>query len=189
MTITPPTPDDLTPLPALTLVLGGARSGKSRLAEALVLAHLAKRGGAPARYIATAPAPGDDTEMAARIAAHQTRRGADWTTVEAPGDLTEALTEGPPGSPILLDCLTLWLANLMFADTDPAPHISQLPHLLDQASGPVVAVSNEVGLGIVPDHPLGRTFRDAQGTLNQTIARHAPRTILVTAGLPLILKG
>ena len=165
----------------LTLVLGGARSGKSRYAEGL-FASLP----APWFYIATAEA--GDAEMAARIAEHRTRRGNAWTTVEAPRDLVGAL-EAHGKAPILVDCLTLWLTNLLLADADIDAESERLEAALARAEAPVVLISNEVGSGIVPDNALARRFRDLQGILNQRVAAQAERVVLMVAGLPLILKG
>jgi adenosyl cobinamide kinase/adenosyl cobinamide phosphate guanylyltransferase len=165
----------------LTLVLGGARSGKSRYAEGLIGALPP-----PWTYIATAEA--GDSEMAERIAAHRARRGAQWHTAEAPRDLAGALTSCR-SVPVLVDCLTLWLSNLMLAEADVEAEIVRLEQALADATAPVVLVANEVGFGIVPVHPLGRRFRDLQGVLNQRIAARADRVVLVVAGLPLAVKG
>lgn len=167
-------------VPPFTLVLGGARSGKSRHAERLV-ASLPP----PWIYLATAQA-GDD-EMAARIAAHRARRDACWHTVEAPRDLRGALA-ACADTPVLLDCVTLWLSNLMLAEADIAAEMDGLEAALAAATAPVVAVANEVGSGIVPEFALGRRFRDLQGTLNQRLAARADRVVLMVAGLPLALK-
>jgi len=169
----------------LTLVLGGARSGKSRYAESLI-ATLPPRFQPPWAYIATAEA-GDD-EMAERIAAHRARRGSSWQTIEAPRDLASAL-QSFQRRPILVDCLTLWLSNLLLAGVDIDTEIARLEEALAAAAAPAVLVANEVGYGLVPDHPLGRRFRDLQGLLNQRIAARADRVVLVVAGLPLALKG
>jgi adenosylcobinamide kinase / adenosylcobinamide-phosphate guanylyltransferase len=168
-------------VPKLTFVIGGARSGKSRFAEGLI-ATLPP----PWRYVATAEA--GDEEMAARIEAHRERRGRSWHTTEAPRDLQSALAKGD-GPPVLVDCLTLWLSNLMLAEADIEAEIDKLDEVLAATTAPTVVVSNEVGLGIVPDFPLGRRFRDMQGILNQRVAARADRVILMTAGLPLALKG
>jgi adenosylcobinamide kinase/adenosylcobinamide-phosphate guanylyltransferase len=166
----------------LTLVLGGARSGKSRYAERLVEAAASC-----GTYCATAE-PGDD-EMAARIAAHRARRSPFWRTIEAPLRLAEAVSaEARPGRPVLVDCLTLWLSNLMFAEARLEDEFTTLRMALRDAAGPVVLVSNEVGLGLVPETPLGRRFRDEAGWLNQDIAALADRVVFVVAGLPLVLK-
>jgi adenosylcobinamide kinase/adenosylcobinamide-phosphate guanylyltransferase len=165
----------------LTLVIGGARSGKSRHAESLITALPP-----PWVYVATAQAL--DAEMAARIGAHQGRRGAGWTTIEAPREL--AATVAAHGkAPVLIDCLTLWLSNLLLAEADCDAEIGRLDQVLAQAAAPVVCVSNEVGLGIVPDNALARRFRDLQGLLNQRIAARADRVVLMVAGLSLTMKG
>ena len=170
-------------LPAVTLILGGARSGKSRHAEALVIGAAAS-----ATYIATAE-PGD-AEMAARIAEHRARRGTFWRTVETPLDLAAAiLVHADPSRPILVDCLTLWLSNLLCAGRIVEHESEALCAALRDAAGPVVLVANEVGLGLVPATPLGRQFRDAAGRLNQRVAALADRVVFVAAGLPLVLKG
>lgn len=164
-----------------TFVIGGARSGKSRYAESLITAQPP-----PWAYIATAQAI--DEEMTARIAAHRARRTADWTTVEAPHDLAAAL-QACTDRPVLVDCLTLWLSNLMLANADLEAQMMNLEAVLPKITGPLVVVSNEVGAGIVPDHRLGRRFRDVQGVLNQRMAACADRVIFTVAGLPLVLKG
>jgi len=168
-------------VPKLTFVLGGARSGKSRYAESLITALPP-----PWVYVATAEA-GDD-EMAERIKSHRERRGAQWRTLEAPRELAKALSACGDG-PVLIDCLTLWLSNLMLAEANIEEETAQLEKTLVAAHGPVVLVANEVGSGIVPSYPLGRRFRDLQGILNQRIAARAERVILMVAGLPLALKG
>jgi adenosylcobinamide kinase / adenosylcobinamide-phosphate guanylyltransferase len=165
----------------LTFVLGGARSGKSRYAESLITA-----GTPPWTYIATAEA--GDEEMATRIKAHRQRRDSCWRTIEAPRDLAAALAQCGT-TPVLVDCLTLWLSNLMLARTDIEGEIGRLERALLAMKAPVVLVANEVGLGIVPEHPLGRQFRDWQGLLNQRMAAQANRVILMVAGLPLAVKG
>jgi len=131
---------------------------------------------------------GLDAEMAARIEAHRARRGAGWTTIEAPLDLAAALA-AHTRAPILVDCLTLWLSNLMMADAPTEPEFDRLAQALAEAAAPVVLVANEVGSGIVPDNALARRFRDLQGGLNQRIAAQADRVVLLVAGLPLYLKG
>lgn len=165
----------------LTLVLGGARSGKSRYAESLIAALPP-----PWTYLATAEA--GDAEMAARIAAHRARRGPQWRTIEAPRDLAAGLNSCQT-APVLVDCLTLWLSNLMLADADIEAEMVLLEQTLSAAFAPIVLVANEVGSGIVPNNPLGRRFRDRQGVLNQRMAVRADRVVLVVAGLPLAIKG
>ncbi len=164
-------------LPRLALVLGGARSGKSRYAEGLI-------GARPALYVATGQA--HDVEMRARIRDHQSRRGANWTTCEAPLALAEALRAAD--RPVLVDCLTLWLANLLGAQRNPETETQGLIETLPSIRVPVIFVSNEVGLGIVPDNQLARAFRDHAGRLHQAIATIADRVVFVAAGLPLTLK-
>jgi len=165
----------------VTLVLGGARSGKSRYAERLISAT-----SPPWTYVATAEAR--DAEMTERIAMHQARRGSEWRTVEAQSDLVGALASTPAG-PILIDCLTLWLSNRMLADADVDGEVGRLEQALAQHSDAVVIVANEVGCGIVPDNALARRFRDLQGSVNQRIAASADCVVLMVAGLPLPVKG
>jgi adenosylcobinamide kinase / adenosylcobinamide-phosphate guanylyltransferase len=166
--------------PKLSLVLGGARSGKSRLAE-----ELAAASGQPRTYIATAQAW--DDEMRARIAQHVTDRGRGWKTIEAPLDLAGAITAAR--GVILVDCATLWLTNQMLAEADLAQLTAALLKTLSTSEHPVIIVSNEVGWGIVPDNALARRFRDAQGILNQRLAAQADLVVTVIAGLPMVLKG
>ncbi|MHA1189662.1 MAG: bifunctional adenosylcobinamide kinase/adenosylcobinamide-phosphate guanylyltransferase [Alphaproteobacteria bacterium] len=164
------------------LVLGGARSGKSRYAE------LIANSSADRVYIATAEA--GDREMAGRIATHRARRGAGWTTVEEPLALEAAITaNAAPGRALLVDCLTLWLSNVMATGEDAGARGKALGASLVAAPGTIILVSNEVGMGLVPQSPLGRAFRDAQGHLNQQIAGICDTVIFVAAGLPLALKG
>jgi len=173
-------------LPALTLVLGGARSGKSHYAEMLVLAHADTVGVRPV-YVATAHA--GDGDMARRIAEHQARRGARWRTEETLLALADTVDRWSDGSrPVLIDCLTLWLSNIMLAERDIDAEFASLLDSLTRAPGPVVCVANEVGLGIVPEQPLGRAFRDHAGRLNQRVAECADRVDFIAAGLPLTLK-
>jgi adenosylcobinamide kinase/adenosylcobinamide-phosphate guanylyltransferase len=166
----------------VTLVLGGARSGKSRYAECLI-----EQAAVAGTYCATAE-PGD-AEMAERIAVHRARRGAFWHTVETPLDLPQAIAAAAdPARPVLVDCLTLWLSNLLLAGRSPEREAGRLCGALRESNGPVVLVANEVGLGLVPETPLGRRFRDAAGRLNQDIAALADRVVFIVAGLPLVLK-
>jgi adenosylcobinamide kinase / adenosylcobinamide-phosphate guanylyltransferase len=166
----------------LTLVLGGARSGKSRYAESLITAL-------PAPWIYLATAQAHDAEMAERIALHRARRDSGWPTTEAPDDLGLALARAPERAPVLVDCLTLWLSNRMLAEADLDAEIGRLEEALDRRAGTVVLVSNEVGSGIVPDNALARRFRDLQGRLNQRMAARAERVVLMVAGVPLNVKG
>src|SRR5438552_5252582 len=169
-------------LPHLTFVLGGARSGKSRYAEGLVMDCAP-----PWIYIATAEV--HDGEMSAKIATHRNRRDGRWRTVEAPLDLPGAIAaHGNEEQAVLVDCLTLWLSNVMLAGRDLIAEQQRLITALGDASGPLVVVSNEVGLGIVPDNALAREFRDGQGRVNMQVAAMADRVVLIVAGLPLILK-
>lgn len=164
-----------------TLVTGGARSGKSTHAEALAAAT-----GRPRRYIATAQAW--DDEMADRIARHRAQRGPGWTTVEAPLDLCGALAGAVADEVVLVDCLTLWLTNHMLVGHDLAAQAGLLAQGLAACPAPVIAVTNEVGWGIVPDNALARAFRDEQGRLNQRLAAQADHVVAVLCGLPLVLK-
>ncbi len=160
----------------LTFVLGGARSGKSAYAEALVMALPG-----PWTYVATGQA--FDAEMAVRVAEHRARRPAGWRTVEAPLDLAPALAGSEP---VLVDCLTLWVSNLMLAEQEP--DWPMLLAALDARTAPTVIVSNEVGLGIVPDNALARAFRDVAGRLHQRVAARADRVVFMVAGLAMVVK-
>jgi adenosylcobinamide kinase / adenosylcobinamide-phosphate guanylyltransferase len=164
----------------VTLVLGGARSGKSRYAESLLADRVGHR-----IYLATAEAR--DEEMRQRILHHRARRGEGWHTIESPIDIAASIASAG-GDAVLVDCLTLWLSNLMAADRDIDVETSGLCRALAQAQAPVVLVSNETGLGIVPDNPLARQFRDRAGQLNQAVAAMADRVVFIAAGLPLTLK-
>jgi adenosylcobinamide kinase / adenosylcobinamide-phosphate guanylyltransferase len=166
---------------AIILITGGARSGKSVRAESRARGFL----GQPV-YIATAEAL--DAEMRERIARHRARRGNDWIERETPLALVEALDATDGGGARLVDCLTLWLSNLMHAERDWSQEAQLLADALARQDSPVVLVSNEVGLGIVPDNALARAFRDAAGLLNQMIARVADEVEFVVAGLPMRLK-
>lgn len=163
------------------LVTGGARSGKSQIAEDLCLKF-----GRPATYIATAQAW--DDEMRARIALHQSRRGPEWMTIAEPMALLAALQRSDGAGPRLVDCLTLWLTNLMLAEADWQQAARDLLAALPDQRSPIVFVTNEVGMGIVPDNALARAFRDAAGTLNQWVAAAADEVILAVSGLPLKVK-
>ncbi|MGB0749486.1 MAG: bifunctional adenosylcobinamide kinase/adenosylcobinamide-phosphate guanylyltransferase [Magnetospiraceae bacterium] len=172
-------------LPPLTLVIGGARSGKSAYAEALVADH-------SSIYLATADprASRHDREMEQRIRSHQRRRGKQWETVEEPIDLVETFEKlANTHKPVLIDCLTLWVTNVMAVTDRKVPHEGErLVAAMIAHPHPIIAVTNEVGLGLVPETPLGRAFRDHAGTINQMVAAAADRVVFVTAGLPLILK-
>lgn len=168
--------------PSLTLVIGGASSGKSIWAEEFVL----KQKISPV-YIATAQS--FDAEMDLKILNHKRQRGAGWTTIEAPFDAAAPLAEIAPDKPVLFDCATLWLSNHLLAGHDLATEETTLLRALANCRGPVTIVSNEVGAGIVPENALSRQFRDAQGKLNQKLAAQADLVVTVMAGLPLVLKG
>jgi adenosylcobinamide kinase/adenosylcobinamide-phosphate guanylyltransferase len=169
-------------LPPLTLVLGGARSGKSSHAERL-LTGLPP----PWAYVATAEAL--DAEMRQRIDVHQARRGSGWIAYETPLDLTGVLSGDAAGLPCLVDCLTLWVSNLMHANCVIGRETEMLIDALSKRAAPCIMVANEVGLGIVPDNALARQFRDEAGRVNQRIAAAADRVVFIAAGLPIILKG
>jgi adenosylcobinamide kinase / adenosylcobinamide-phosphate guanylyltransferase len=170
------------PLQKLTLVLGGAASGKSAFAESIVTAS-----GLSRIYVATAQVY--DTEMADKVARHRTLRGDGWQTVEEPFDLPGVLGRVRTGHVVLIDCATLWLTNVMLGDHDIPTFEAALLAAIDTCPAPVVVVSNEVGQGIVPDNPLARRFRNAQGGLNRALAGQAGLVVAVMAGLPLVLKG
>lgn len=167
----------------IIFVLGGARSGKSRFAEERTRAFAAEEN----IYIATAECR--DAEMENRIALHRSRRGSEWRTIEAPYQLAETLAaEARDDKAILVDCLTLWLTNHLLAEANLESESERLVSTLVAAKGPVVVVSNEVGLSIVPENALARQFRDEAGRLNQKIAAIADEAWFVVAGLPLRLK-
>jgi adenosylcobinamide kinase/adenosylcobinamide-phosphate guanylyltransferase len=172
----------------LTLVLGGARSGKSRYAQSLCA-------GRPAVYVATAKA-GNDREMQQRIDRHRRDRPATWATVEEAEDVASAaLHARPANAPVIVDCVTVWISNLLWKHRDAT--VQDQEQAVVQAAGEladvgrrrnVIAVSNEVGGGTVPDHPVARTFRDVHGLVNQLLAHEAGRVVFVIAGLPIVLK-
>lgn len=166
--------------PKFSLIVGGARSGKSRLAE-----RLAAVSGLPRSYIATAEIW--DDEMRARIDRHVADRGAGWTTIEAPRDVAGALARSK--GVVLIDCATLWLTNVMLGGGEVEAETATLIAAIARRADPVIVVSNEVGWGIVPDNRLSRDFRDEQGRLNQRLAEAADLVAGVMAGLPLVLKG
>jgi len=164
----------------MLFVLGGARSGKSAFAL-----REAESRSLPLVMIATAEAL--DEEMASRIQRHREERGSNWTTVEAPIDLESALSQVTPGSIVVIDCLTLWLSNLIHAGKDCIQATHQLINALKRHEA--ILIANEVGLGIVPDNALSRLFRDEAGRMNQKVASAADTVVFVAAGLPLYLKG
>jgi adenosylcobinamide kinase/adenosylcobinamide-phosphate guanylyltransferase len=168
-------------LPNLTLVLGGAASGKSKYAETLC-----SDSGLRKIYIATAQV--FDGEMAAKVTKHLDQRGNDWTTIETPVDVARGLATTGASDVVLIDCATLWLTNVILGDLDLDAQTDHLLTALTNTKSRVVIVSNEVGYGIVPDNALSRRFRNAQGQLNQTLASHAQSVVAVMAGLPLVLK-
>ncbi len=168
--------------PSLTLVLGGASSGKTAFAEALVLAQ-------PGRPVYLATAQALDSEMRAKIDRHRTLRGPHWDTIEAPLDIEGALSGLDPSVSVLMDCATLWLTNHLADDQDPGPPSRALVQTLAKAPQPITVVSNEIGQGIVPENAVSRQFREAQGLLNQMLAARADLVIQVVAGLPIVLKG
>jgi adenosylcobinamide kinase/adenosylcobinamide-phosphate guanylyltransferase len=166
---------------AIILVTGGARSGKSTRAEARARAF-------PGRPVYVATAEALDAEMRERIAKHRARRGNEWLECETPLELVTALAETDGQGARLVDCLTLWLSNLMHAERDWEREAILLAEMLARQNSPVVLVTNEVGLGIVPDNALARRFRDAAGILNQMVARVADEVEFVVAGLPMRVK-
>lgn len=171
---------------SVTFVLGGARSGKSAYAQALTEAAAA-RGGRPPVMIATAEAL--DEEMSARIAQHRRERGEGWRTVERPLDLAGAIRALAADDAAAVDCLTLWLSNLMFAERDVEAATDALLAALCDTQAEVVLVSNEVGMSLVPEHALARAFRDAAGRLNRRVAQQADHAVVMFCGLGVALKG
>ncbi len=170
---------------SLTLILGGARSGKSRRAEALAAVHTGE-----VVYLATAPALPGDAEWAARIAAHRARRPAAWRAVEEEVALVATLEgEATPGRLVLVECATTWLGNLLHRGLDAEGEMERLAALLPELPGAIVVVANEVGAGIVPESPLSRRFRDLAGLLNQRLAAAADRVEWLVAGIPVTVKG
>ena len=169
-------------LPSLTLVLGGQRSGKSAYAEDLLCPEQ------KALYVATAQVL--DKEMKERVRIHENRRNRNWMTVEEPFDITSALLlNDKAGRPILIDSLGMWISNLLAHDKDIEKHMLELVRATENIKSSLIFVSDEVGLGIIPDNALARRFIDKLGTLNQLIADRADTVIFVTAGLPMYLKG
>lgn len=169
--------------PNKTLILGGARSGKSRRAQ-----QLAEQNDGELLFVATAEAL--DAEMAERIGIHRQDRGARWRTLEVPLNLAETImTDSDASTVMLVDCLTLWLSNLMHYERDIEDNIRALCNATTQALGTIIFVSNELGMGLVPETALERRFRDEQGRLNQAMARVCDRVEFVAAGLPISLKA
>ena len=169
--------------PKVMLITGGARAGKSRYAERLMRAR-------SARHAVIATAVAGDADMAERIARHKAERDPTWEVIEQPISVRSALRGAArPDRIVLVDCLTLWVSNLMAEKRDIDAEVQGLAGTLRIAAGPVIFVSNEVGLGIVPDNELARTFRDNLGRTNQTIAAAADCVLLMVAGIPLPIKG
>lgn len=169
-------------LPSLTFVLGGAASGKSQIAEQIIV-----NSGLTPIYLATARIW--DDEVQAKVNVHIDRRGADWHTINAPIDPSVPLGLARADQAVLLDCATMWLTNVMLDEVDVMQAQTRLMDGLATCAAPVVVVSNEVGQGIVPDNALARRFRDAQGRLNIALAAQADCVLQVVAGLPQTLKG
>lgn len=169
--------------PRTMLITGGARAGKSRYAERLMSAR-------PAPHAVIATATAGDAEMAARIARHKAERDKSWETIEQPISVRAAIRNAArPDRIVLVDCLTLWISNLMHEGRDIEIEIQGLVGTLHIAAGPVIIVTNEVGLGIVPDNALARAFRDNLGRANQVVAAAADVVLFMVAGIPLVLKG
>ena len=169
-------------LPSLTFVLGGAASGKSRIAENILV-----NSGLNLVYLATSRIW--DDEIQDKVNVHRARRGPEWATVNAPVDLATPLDQATSDQAVLLDCATMWLTNVMLDEDDLATAQAGFLSALKACRAPVVVVSNEVGQGIVPDNALARQFREAQGRLNIALAAQADCVIHVVAGLPRCLKG
>lgn len=168
-------------LPSLTFVLGGAASGKSRIAENIIV-----NSGLNPVYLATARIW--DAEIQDKVDLHRARRGPEWMTVNAPLDLSTPLDQATPDQAVLLDCATMWLTNIMLDEHDLDAEQTALRAALTRCRAPVVVVSNEVGQGIVPENALARRFREAQGRLNIALAEQADHVVHVVAGLPRSLK-
>lgn len=166
----------------LTLVLGGARSGKSRHAQILAMAT-------PPPWIYVATAQALDEEMTDRIAKHKVARGDGWSTIEEPIELARTVTEAPETAPVVVDCITLWLSNLMLGEHDVDAAVAEFIKCLDGRRAPTIVVSNEVGTGLVPETALGRAFRDQAGLINQLLAVNAHQVLYMVAGLAMSLKA
>jgi len=169
---------------SITLILGGARSGKSTRAE-----HLAAQSGKQVIYLATAPHLEGDEAWQQRIAKHQARRPSTWLCIEEGLDIADICLRYDEHYVILIDCMTLWLSNLMWEKREVSPAMEHLCATLDKVQADIIMVSNELGMGLVPEHALSREFRDAQGWLNQSLASTADRVAFMVAGLPMMLKG
>jgi adenosylcobinamide kinase/adenosylcobinamide-phosphate guanylyltransferase len=166
----------------LTLVLGGARSGKSRHAQILAMAT-------PPPWVYIATAEGLDDEMRERIAKHKSERGDGWSTIEAPIELARAFAEAPRSAPVVVDCITFWLSNLMLAGDNVDEAVAGFVKCLDGRTAPTIVVSSEVGAGIVPETAIGRAYRDQAGIVNQRIAVSAHTVLFMVAGLAMPLKA
>jgi len=173
---------------SVTLILGGARSGKSQRAECLIQQN-AHEHALDVIYIATSPAMKNDHEWQDRVRQHQQTRPIDWQTVEETVDLSAVLEKLEANQCALVDCLTLWLFNIIDKNRSIEHEIDALCATLSKTNHHIVLVSNELGMGLVPEHPLGRQFRDAQGRLNQAIAKVAGCVEFVVAGIPMVIKG
>lgn len=170
----------------LRLIIGGARSGKSAHAQALAEAEAQGRGGG-AVMIATAEAL--DDEMRERIARHRAERGPGWRTVETPLEVAEAISSLAAADCAVVDCLTLWLSNLMFAERNLEAAAETLLQAAGRSESEIILVTNEVGMSIVPENALARRFRDEAGRLNRRVAERADQVTVMFAGIPLVLKG
>jgi adenosylcobinamide kinase/adenosylcobinamide-phosphate guanylyltransferase len=169
----------------LRLIIGGARSGKSAHSQSLAQAEAARRGGAPVMIATAEPL---DEEMRERIARHRAERGPGWRTVEAPLDPAAAITSLAAADCAVVDCLTLWLSNLMFAERDLVAATDGLLQAAARSSSEIILVTNEVGMSIVPENALARRFRDEAGRMNRRAAERADEVVVMFAGIPLRLK-
>ena len=166
----------------LTLLLGGARSGKSRHAQILAMAT-------PPPWIYVATAEALDDEMRDRIAKHRSVRGDGWSTIEEPIELARAVAQAPADAPVVVDCITLWVSNLMLGAHNVDAAVRRFIKSLDGRRAPTIVVSNEVGAGLVPETALGRAFRDQAGLVNQHLAVSAHTVLFMVAGLAMPLKA
>ena len=171
------------------LIVGGARAGKSRYALQCAEDVVSKKGESGVERVFVATAQRSDAEMSARIDRHRSERDAAWRTVEEPLDICDVmLEECRRRSVVVVDCLTLWLNNLMLHDRDVDAEVERLASCLGEIDGDLIIVSNELGLGLVPDTALGRVYRDAHGVMNRVVAEKCDRVVLMVAGLPIMLK-